>query len=580
MEAVANGLEYATIAAFAAIALICLVLWRRRKDRPAFWAFVTFAALAAAVGAGPVNEALGESRVVEKAVIVLIVLFPYLLHRFAASFAPARRALEAGALAVTAVVAVWGALLPEVPESGPRPTWLTAFIVALLVQWSVLLGVVAVRLWLAGRRQPSVIRNRMRVLAGGSVALALVLLLAGAGPTAPPEWYLLVERALTVAAAVLFFVGFAPPRALRKQWRGREEELFRHSIDDLFKAAAPDEVATTVLPQMANLVGARAVALVDEGGAVLASHGIDPDDVGRVLETAPDSFDNGVDAPVRLRIPSGSVLAWTSAYAPFFGSEEFELLHALGGFAYLALDRARLFTQERDARLALERADEVKSQFIALASHELRSPAAVIHGIASTVYLRAHALTEEQLQQLRHTLYEQTGRLSRLVDQLLDLSRLEAAAIPIEPEPLPVRNRVQELVLTQAPEQAGHVEIDVPPDLQAVVDPNAFDRIVANLIANALRYGEPPVRVEAEQRDRHFRLTVEDHGRGVAPDFVPRLFDRFSRSADSDPGKGGAGLGLAIAQSYAHAHGGELLYEDARPHGARFQLVIPRAARQ
>jgi signal transduction histidine kinase len=580
MEAVANGLEYVTIAAFAAIGLICLVLWRRRKDRPAFWAFLTFAALAVAAGAGPVNEALGDSWILAKVVIVLVAVFPYLLHRFAASLAPARRALEAGALALTAVVAVWGVLLPEMPESGSRPGSLTAFVVALLVQWGVLLGVVAVRLWVAGRRQPSVVRNRMRMLAGGSIALALVLLLAGVGPTDPPAWYLLVERALTLAAAVLFFVGVAPPRALRKQWRGREEELFRHSIDDLFKAAAPEDVASTVLPQMANLVGARAVALVDEDGDVLASHGVEPDDVRHALETAPDGLGNGADTPVRLRLPSGWVLAWTSAYAPFFGSEEFELLHALGGFAYLALDRARLFAQERDARLALERADEVKSQFIALASHELRSPAAVIHGIASTVYLRGHALTDKQLEQLRHTLYEQTGRLSRLVDQLLDLSRLEAAAIPIEPEPLPVRSRVQELVFTQAPERAGQVEIDVPPDLQAVVDPTAFDRIVANLIANALRYGEPPVRVEAEQRDRHFRLTVEDHGRGVAPEFVPRLFERFSRSTDSDPGKGGAGLGLAIAQSYAHAHGGELLYEDARPHGARFELVIPRAARQ
>ena len=579
MGSVANALQYVTIATFAAIAIVCLALWRRRKDRPAFWAFVTFGALAVAAGAGPVNDGLGEPVVIGKAIVVLVAVFPYLLHRFAASFAPARRALEAGALAITAIVAVWGALLPAIPESGPRPGWLTAFIVALVVQWTVLLGLVAVRLWVAGRHQPSVIRHRMRVLSAGSIALALVLLLAGLGPTDPPAWYLLVEQALTLAAAVLFFVGLAPPRALRKQWRGREEEVFRRSIDGLFKAAAPEEVAAGVLPKMANIVGARAVALVDERGDLVASHGIEPEDVRRAVETAPDGVGGNADAPVRLAIPSGAILAWTSTYAPFFGSEEFELLHALGGFVFLALDRARLFAQEREARVALERADEVKSQFIALASHELRSPAAVVHGIASTIYLRADVLTDDQLQKLRQTLFEQTGRLSRLVDQLLDLSRLEAAAIPIEPRPLPVRSRVEELVETQAPERAAQVEIDVPADLKAVVDPNAFDRIVANLIGNALRYGEPPVRIKAEQRDRHFRLAVEDHGRGVAPEFVPRLFERFSRSVETDPGTGGAGLGLAIAQSYAHAHGGELLYEDARPHGARFELVIPRAAR-
>jgi signal transduction histidine kinase len=576
VQDVAVALQYVTVAAFAVLAALCLVLWRRRRDRPAFWAFVTFGALALAAAAGPANEALGNSRWITKAVILLVAVFPYLLHRFAASFAPVNRAVDAAALAVTVVVAVWGALLPDIPEAGPRPGWLTAFLGALLVQWIGLIGFVAVRLWAAGRGQPSVIRIRVHTLAAGSLALAVVLLLAGAGPTTPPAWYILVERVITLAAAVLFFAGFAPPSALRKQWRGREEELFRRSIDDLFKAAAPDEVASTVLPRMANLVGARAVALLDEDGSVLASHGIDAGDVGAALEAAP--AEEGA-APVTLPIPSGSVVAWTSAYAPFFGSEEFDLLRRLGGFAYLALDRARLFAQEREARVALERADEVKSQFIALASHELRSPAAVIHGIASTVYLRGHALTDEQLQKLRRTLFEQTSRLSRLVDQLLDLSRLEAAAIPIEPEPVPVRSRVEELVQAQAPDNADDVDIHVPPDLEAVVDPTAFDRIVANLITNALRYGEPPVRIEAEQRDRHFRLAVEDRGRGVEPEFVPRLFERFSRSSDREEVEGGAGLGLAIAQSYAHAHGGELLYEEAQPHGARFEVVIPHAAR-
>ena len=579
MEAIANGLEYVTIAAFAAIAVVCILLWRGRKDRPAFWAFLTFALLAVAAIAGPVGERFGDPPAVSKVVLVLIAFFPYLLHRFAASFARPRRWLEVAALALTLAVAGWGILLPEIPESGPRPGWLIAYLAVLLVQWTVLLFLVAVRLWHAGRRQPSVIRNRMRVLAIAAVALAVVLLLAGAGPTDPPGWYLLVERLLTLASAALFYVGFAPPIALRKQWRAPEEQVFRRSIDELFKTTSPDEVAERVLPQMANIVGARAVALVDEAGDVLGAHGVDPDEARRAAETASEDGAGDAHTPMKLRLPSGAVILWTSAYTPFFGSEEVDLVRALGGFAVLALDRTRLFAQEREARVALERADEVKSQFIALASHELRSPAAVIHGIASTLHMRADVLTDDQLHKLRHTLFEQTARLSRTVDQLLDLSRLEAAAIPIDPEPVPVRQRVEELVFTQAPEHAEDVRIEVPPDLEAVLDPTAFDRIVANLLTNALRYGEPPVRVAAEQRDRHFRLTVEDRGRGVAPEFVPRLFERFSRSTDSDQAAAGAGLGLAIAQSYAHAHGGELLYRPAQPHGARFQLVIPRSQR-
>ena len=105
-------------------------------------------------------------------------------------------------------------------------------------------------------------------------------------------------------------------------------------------------------------------------------------------------------------------------------------------------------------------------------------------------------------------------------------------------------------------------------------DPNAFDRIVSNLVVNAVRYGRAPITIAARQRDRHLRLTVEDRGGGVAREFVPRLFDRFSRG-DEAAGDG-SGLGLSIAKSYAQAHGGELVYESAHPHGARFELVLPR----
>ena len=103
----------------------------------------------------------------------------------------------------------------------------------------------------------------------------------------------------------------------------------------------------------------------------------------------------------------------------------------------------------------------------------------------------------------------------------------------------------------------------------------AFDRIVSNLLINALRYGGAPIAVSASARDRHFRLAVEDSGPGVPEDLQPQLFERFTRGDNVT--KSGAGLGLSIARSYAHAHGGELLYANATPHGARFELVVPIA---
>jgi signal transduction histidine kinase len=329
-------------------------------------------------------------------------------------------------------------------------------------------------------------------------------------------------------------------------------------------AATPDDVVRDVLPSMAQIVGARAVELRDADGAVIAAHRSPSEANGEV---------------VRLRVPGGEAVVWTSRYAPFFGSDELNILKTLVSLTMLALDRARLFGQEREARHALERADEVKTNFVALAAHELRTPVATIHGLTETIHARRDELDDDQLRELEDVLRGQTRRIKSLVEQLLDLSRLDAEAVRIKPQRLVVRLRVQEIVAAAVPGRTREVDIDVAPDLEANVDPEAFDRIVSNLVVNALRYGAAPVTVHASQNDRHFRLTVEDRGLGVAPEFVPDLFERFSRSKSSRERVTGTGLGLAIARSYAHAHHGDLIYEPAQPCGARFQLVLPVVAR-
>ena len=169
--------------------------------------------------------------------------------------------------------------------------------------------------------------------------------------------------------------------------------------------------------------------------------------------------------------------------------------------------------------------------------------------------------------------------MAGLIEQLLDLSRLDAEAIDIAPERINVRDQVWEIVAALAPDPAA-VDVAIGAETIALADRSALERIVTNLVTNAFRYGAPPVTVRAEQTDRHFRLSVEDCGRGVSAEFVPNLFERFSRSEGSRPGTVGTGLGLAIARSYARAHGGDLLYEDASPHGARFMLVLPAQPRR
>jgi signal transduction histidine kinase len=227
------------------------------------------------------------------------------------------------------------------------------------------------------------------------------------------------------------------------------------------------------------------------------------------------------------------------------------------------------------AREELEAADVLKSEFIALAAHELRNPLSSIYWISVTMDERGDALPESKRLELQKALGEQATRMRSLVEQLLDLSRFDLAAIHVSPEPVRLRPKIEEVVRSLAAVRPGAVRIAVPADLEAVVDPVALDGMLSNMVANALRHGEPPVTVTAAQHDMHLRLAVEDRGKGIRREFVPRLFDRFTRRPESRGRSDGSGLGLAIAKAYARAHGGDIVYAPAVPHGARFEAVIP-----
>ena len=245
-------------------------------------------------------------------------------------------------------------------------------------------------------------------------------------------------------------------------------------------------------------------------------------------------------------------------------ADELDLLGTFGTLIAAFLERAI-------AHGELRRLNELKSQFAALASHELRTPVAAIYGAAKTLDERGHELSPEQETQLRALLSQQSQRLFELVENLLDLSRLEADSIRIEPARLLVTERLKEIVA--AIFDGGDVVVEADDGLSAVVDVHAFDRIVSNLLGNARRHGAPPVLVSAQRMNGELWVTVEDSGDGVSADFVGSLFDRFTRGATGS--SEGAGLGLSIAQTYARAHGGTLRYEPADPQGARFRLVLP-----
>ncbi|HJQ73621.1 MAG TPA: GAF domain-containing protein [Gaiellaceae bacterium] len=246
-----------------------------------------------------------------------------------------------------------------------------------------------------------------------------------------------------------------------------------------------------------------------------------------------------------------------------FTRDDVELLQLVSERVAIAIERARLHED-------LVQLDQLKLNFVAIASHELRTPATAVYGVLKTLAERGRELTDELREELLRVGVEQGERLRRLLEELLDLSRLDAHAIVVDPRPIVLKAAVADVVHGALPTPDA-VELDIPDDLAAVVDPLVLERVISNLVANAVRYGAPPIRIVAQQRDRHLRVAVEDAGPGVPKELEGRIFDRFARGG----GETGHGLGLAIARAYAQAHGGDLVH-DPRPGGARFELLIPQ----
>ena len=247
-----------------------------------------------------------------------------------------------------------------------------------------------------------------------------------------------------------------------------------------------------------------------------------------------------------------------------FTQGERDLLQLVGERVAVAIERAQLHEEV----LLL---DQLRANFVAIASHELRTPAASVYGAIATVVERGDTLAAETREELLRVAYQQGERLTRLLEQLLDLSRLDAKRLRIVPRPLVLQSVLRTIADESVP-PGTPLKLDVPDDLAAVADPLALDRIVSNLLVNALRHGAPPIVLSAEQRDNHLRIAVSDHGPGVPDELQSTLFERFERGQSAT----GSGLGLAIARAYAQAHGGDIVYADGRE-GPRFELIVPNS---
>jgi len=565
VHAVVTTLSILTSVSIVGLLALALHRWVQRRDRAAGWLTFAFLTLGLIVTVGrlvPSHPHGVFADGLQRIEIELLVLFPYLLYRFATEFVAPSRRLQRIVAVLTSGLTIWTFALPHVPAAGERrPVWFLAYVLVFLAHWALLSVVVTVRLWRAGSEQPTVAANRMRMLSFAAAALTVAIVFT-AFATNQASVGALVTQLIALASCAGFVLGLSPPQVVRSYWRQPEEQRLQEAIIGLMTLATTRvEIAQRVLGPVVALVGARGAAVLDSDGAVVAQH-------------APPT-DGEVAMPVEVEQPGVKLIVWTSPYAPFFGDDELRILETVAALTGIALDRVRLFEQEHSSRIALERTNEVMANFVALAAHELRTPVTTVHGFVQTLNHLGDRLDEAQKQELRLALEQQTARMASLVEQLLDLSRLDAHAIDIAPQTIALRSRLAEVVTVAAGARAAEVEVRVSGPDQAFVDPSVLDHIVTNLVTNALRYGSAPVLVSATVEDGRLRLSVEDAGPGVASEIEETLFERFTRAGVARDRVAGTGLGLAIARAYALAHRGDLRYERGQPGGARFVVELP-----
>ncbi|MDQ1375522.1 MAG: hypothetical protein QOJ09_2860 [Actinomycetota bacterium] len=574
--------------AFGCLVLVVFRLWRRQGDVPTAWVTATFAALGFVIVIGlflPDHPHGLVWHVVVKALLALIVLYPYFLYRFMAAFGPPPKGLERAVRVVTAAMLLATVVVPRLPGTNDsRPLWFELYALGIVGQWAFLGGVVAFRLWRAGAGQPTVTRRRMRVLAVGAVLLILAIL-PGALPTnQQPGTVQAVSQFLPTLSAFFFLIGFVPPAWLRMVWRRRESAALRLAEVELMGVLTAREVADALLPHVARIFGSSGALLVSDDGRPKAVHGLTEMEAMelavplRGLQVREPIIVEGSPAVLALPLRDGWLAVPATAFTPFFGAEEISLLTGLGIFTDIAVERAELFEREREARRTIELANAELETLVYGVSHDLKSPLISLLGYLE--YLRidhADALDDEGKYFLER-MASSAEYMQALIQDLLELSRI--GRVQTDAVDVDVASLVAEV---SEAARAGYPGLVVAAEPLPVVRMNAVRarQLFTNLVENAARHGGRPdvhIRITARTDSGGWtEISVADDGIGIPEPYRERVFGIFERLEARDSTTVGTGMGLAICRKIVEQVRGEMRIAPAEA-GTDIRMTLPLAS--
>jgi len=256
-----------------------------------------------------------------------------------------------------------------------------------------------------------------------------------------------------------------------------------------------------------------------------------------------------------------------------------ELLTGIGREITIAVRNAQLYEAASSAK-ALQELDNMRTEFLANVSHELRTPLAVIKGSANSLLQSDVIFDESTRQYFLQSIDKDADTLTRLVDDLLMMSRLEAEALEVKRKLCKlsevietIQDRLDNLTVKH------QLQVNIPDDLPPVnIDDIRIGQVLTNLVENAVKFSDDNtnIRIEAESNDKDIIVSVTDQGSGIPPEIHEKIFERFFQGNGSKAGRRkGTGLGLAICRGIIEAHGGKIWVESQPDQGARFTFSLP-----
>jgi signal transduction histidine kinase len=576
MATVLSDFTVAIQIAFLLLAVGTLTDWIRHRDRQRTYLVLALLFLTLLVLISPINAVLHVPARVETDVgLVVFLLSGYFLLLFRDSLIPLGSLARRLITAVVVVVAV-GAVVANFP-SGPDATRSPLQLIALaglIVTWVLCVGEPIFRLGLASIGRPAVEGARLRALSLGYAGLVAVILVAVFAGSRIRDANLTIAIDVVVLLVVpLLYVSFSPPTWLRRLWSQPEEDEVRRAIHDLL-LYSPDRVslAQRALDWAARLVGGAAAFIVDSDGSILSSRGITAAEAARTA-ALPKFPKSTLIVPLDLAEGPGQMMILSGPFTPVFGEYEVARLRGYAVSITAGLDRVSL-----TGRIAaLEKA---KTEFLSIASHELRGPMTVIKGYLTLLAAGSLGDISPKAMSVMPLLIAKSDEVNSLLEQMVEASRLEDGRLALKKERSDIVELTDAAIETLKPLLTDHeFKFEKPGQpVWANVDPDRFQIVVRNLVTNAIKYSHAgtAVTVRITANDSSAELDVIDEGIGVAAADQPRLFTRFGRIENAATmHTSGTGLGLWLSREIARMHDGDLTLDSEPGRGSTFTLEIP-----